>query len=224
METQKLWIGKGNSFQIILGCCGYPGIHLKFQGCIPQNVPWSSPPKKIPDQQSSKNQKKSGHDNGVWGQIKSSWWFQPLCKILVKLDHFPRQGWKWKIFETTTQTWCLGVQITSKAIWKTRVVLDWLVKNRNPYKLPSWPTTLISLSKSIFGDLGSMKLFSESVSDWTRANLPMKEGRQRKTIHFPFWSNFGLFSKTFAVRFRQKLNEWLFKMDGFQKLTPFKAI
>ena len=37
-----------------------------------------------------KIKKKSGHDNGVWGQIKSSWWFQPLCKILVKLDHFPR--------------------------------------------------------------------------------------------------------------------------------------
>ena len=36
------------------------------------------------------HQQKSGHDNGVWGQIKSSWWFQPLCKILVKLDHFPR--------------------------------------------------------------------------------------------------------------------------------------
>ena len=25
-----------------------------------------------------------------------------LRKILVKLDHFPRYGWKWKIFETTT--------------------------------------------------------------------------------------------------------------------------
>ena len=33
----------------------------------------------------------------------SSWWFQPIWKILVKLDHFPKQGWKYKIFETTNQ-------------------------------------------------------------------------------------------------------------------------
>ncbi len=32
--------------------------------------------------------------------ITSSWWFQPICKILVRLDHFPK-----KMFETTTQTW-----------------------------------------------------------------------------------------------------------------------
>ena len=27
-------------------------------------------------------------------QLFSSWWFQPIGKTLVKLDHFPRQGWK----------------------------------------------------------------------------------------------------------------------------------
>ena len=25
-----------------------------------------------------------------------SWWFQPLWKMLVKLDHFPKEGWKLK--------------------------------------------------------------------------------------------------------------------------------
>ena len=25
-----------------------------------------------------------------------SWWFQPLWKMLVKLDHFPKEGWKSK--------------------------------------------------------------------------------------------------------------------------------
>ena len=28
-----------------------------------------------------------------------SWWFQPLWKIWVKLDHFPNEGWKWKMFQ-----------------------------------------------------------------------------------------------------------------------------
>ena len=32
----------------------------------------------------------------------TSWWFQPIWKILVKLDHFPRWGWEWKMFQTTT--------------------------------------------------------------------------------------------------------------------------
>ena len=32
-----------------------------------------------------------------------SWWFQPIWNILVKMDHFPRQGWKYIFFETTTQ-------------------------------------------------------------------------------------------------------------------------
>ena len=32
-----------------------------------------------------------------------SWWFQPIWKILVNLDHFPKWGWEKKIFETTTQ-------------------------------------------------------------------------------------------------------------------------
>ena len=27
-------------------------------------------------------------------QYKTSWWFQPIWKILVKLDIFPKQGWK----------------------------------------------------------------------------------------------------------------------------------
>ena len=33
------------------------------------------------------------HLGELWWTI-SSWWFQPLWKILVKLDHFPRKGWK----------------------------------------------------------------------------------------------------------------------------------
>ena len=32
----------------------------------------------------------------------SSWWFQPLWKILVKMGRFLKLGWKYKIFETTT--------------------------------------------------------------------------------------------------------------------------
>ena len=28
--------------------------------------------------------------------------FQPIWKMLVKVDHFPKQGWKSNIFETTT--------------------------------------------------------------------------------------------------------------------------
>ena len=35
-------------------------------------------------------------------EIITSWWFQPIWKILVKLGIFPRKGWKLKIFETTT--------------------------------------------------------------------------------------------------------------------------
>ena len=27
-------------------------------------------------------------------KLLSSWWFQPIWKILVKLDHFPKYGWK----------------------------------------------------------------------------------------------------------------------------------
>ena len=34
--------------------------------------------------------------------LYSSWWFQPLWKILVKMGIFPRYGWKQKMFETTT--------------------------------------------------------------------------------------------------------------------------
>ena len=37
----------------------------------------------------------------------SSWWFQPISKIFVKLDHFPKWGWTQKIFETTTQLFFL---------------------------------------------------------------------------------------------------------------------
>ena len=33
----------------------------------------------------------------------SCWWFQPLWKILVQIGIFPKQGWKYKICETTTQ-------------------------------------------------------------------------------------------------------------------------
>ena len=34
----------------------------------------------------------------------STWWFQPIWKILVKLDHFPRdRGENKKLFETTSQ-------------------------------------------------------------------------------------------------------------------------
>ena len=32
----------------------------------------------------------------------TSWWFQPLWKILVKLDHSPGRGKNKKMFETTT--------------------------------------------------------------------------------------------------------------------------
>ena len=32
---------------------------------------------------------------------KTGWWFQPIWKILVKLEIFPKEGWKEKIFETT---------------------------------------------------------------------------------------------------------------------------
>ena len=30
------------------------------------------------------------HNHGLYGKWLSSWWFQPISKILVKLDHFPR--------------------------------------------------------------------------------------------------------------------------------------
>ena len=33
---------------------------------------------------------KPGPRVGSWTRILSSWWFQPIWKILVKLDHFPR--------------------------------------------------------------------------------------------------------------------------------------
>ena len=36
------------------------------------------------------------------GSTWSSWWFQLLCKIFVKMEIFPRWGWKLKRFETTT--------------------------------------------------------------------------------------------------------------------------
>ena len=35
-------------------------------------------------------------------QHNTSWWFQPIWKIWVKLDHFPRWGWKWIMSQTTT--------------------------------------------------------------------------------------------------------------------------
>ena len=34
----------------------------------------------------------------------SSWWFQPLWKILVKLDHFPKIGWKKKMKPPTSHS------------------------------------------------------------------------------------------------------------------------
>ena len=34
----------------------------------------------------------------------TSWWFQLIWKILVKMDHFPKWEWKWQIFETTNQS------------------------------------------------------------------------------------------------------------------------
>ena len=33
---------------------------------------------------------------------KTGWWFQPIWKILVKLEIFPKYKWKQTIFETTT--------------------------------------------------------------------------------------------------------------------------
>ena len=31
-----------------------------------------------------------------------NWWLnQPIWKTVVELDHFPKSGWKWKMFETT---------------------------------------------------------------------------------------------------------------------------
>ena len=30
----------------------------------------------------------------IWFKGRSSWWFQPISEIFVKLDHFPKYGWK----------------------------------------------------------------------------------------------------------------------------------
>ena len=48
-------------------------------------------------------------------QMSSGWWFQPIWKIAVKMGIFPKQGWKFKKIEITTQssfilnTWNLRV-------------------------------------------------------------------------------------------------------------------
>ncbi len=50
----------------------------------------------------------------------SSWWFQPIWKTLVKLDHFPRfRGENKKIFETTTQFYIKSPMVSSKTIEPT---------------------------------------------------------------------------------------------------------
>ncbi len=41
------------------------------------------------------------HPLGNKGLI-TGWWFQPIWKILVKIGIFPKSGWKYKMFETTT--------------------------------------------------------------------------------------------------------------------------
>ena len=44
--------------------------------------------------------------SGSDGWFISSWWFQPIWKIVVKLGHFRQKGVKKKIFETTTWFCC----------------------------------------------------------------------------------------------------------------------
>ena len=48
----------------------------------------------------------------------SSWWFQPTWKIFVKLDHLPKYGKKWKIFETTTE-FCKFTSILCRSTHRT---------------------------------------------------------------------------------------------------------
>ena len=48
----------------------------------------------------------------------SSWWFPPIWKILVKLDHFPKQGRTYFFFETTTK-------MSVKALFEKIIENDW---------------------------------------------------------------------------------------------------
>ena len=48
------------------------------------------------------------------GGISSSWWFQPIWKISVKLDHFPKIGVKIKIFWNHQQPDFLGRGVSLK--------------------------------------------------------------------------------------------------------------
>ena len=54
------------------------------------------------------------------------WWFEPIWKILVKLDHFPKWGWKQKMFELPPPSSlgsapsCLSTYSALKAVRKRR--------------------------------------------------------------------------------------------------------
>jgi len=45
----------------------------------------------------------------IYIYIYSGWWFHPLWKILVVLDHHPNYWGKYKVFQTTNQYWYVSM-------------------------------------------------------------------------------------------------------------------
>ena len=83
----------------------------------------------------------------------SSWWCQPIWKILVKLDHFPKvSGWTFKknVQETTTQfsMWCFNHQLESFWLPKSPYCPDYCLPFRRVY------VALLTTSKPPSEDFG----------------------------------------------------------------------
>ncbi len=120
----SLWSQWSHGFKLFLRCNGLPhqffcqshllketsmvnhGLTLAKRLQQKLRPPWDETCISVdsPGFQTKKDQKSSSARN------KTGWWFQPIWKILVQLDHFPR-GENKKIFETTTQKrplWILG--------------------------------------------------------------------------------------------------------------------
>ena len=115
----------------------------------------------------------------------SSWWFQPIWKIWVKLGIFPRQGWKYQIVVPPNHPFLIGFSILNHPFWGTPIFGNTqmiVVFKERALARPRWPgfasTNIDRLSTS-----GSPYVFGS----WKK--------RGRKLRHFfgcfTSWMHFG---------------------------------
>ena len=100
--------------------------------------------------------------NDVWGCLSSSgWWFQPIWKIVVKLEIFPFSGWKKQIFELSPPSLChskISTPTQKPWPWFSRVLpKDRWTKNP-PHAVACSVDTAFATPRPEFDSTGTTKM------------------------------------------------------------------